>query len=113
MNTTEREPVRSARVRFALMGFDQDAAIRQYAFQGMTDGIHTNFTVGVNLALIPSFGIHIQELPLLCRKLLERQVEGQENHALTVGEGEMRVYADDREMAQGARERKRKFARNP
>jgi len=58
------------------MGFDQAAGVRLYAFQGDADGIRTDYTVGVDLALTASHGIRIQELPLLCRELLERQVEG-------------------------------------
>lgn len=113
MNTSQREPVRSMKVRFALMGFDQDAGVRLYAFQGIADGMRSNFTVGVDLALIRSFGIQIQELPLLCRELLEGQVEGQEPRMLTLTDKELRVYADNCAMAREAAALRRKPARRP
>jgi len=81
-------------MRYLMMGFDQDTGVRQYAFQGIADGIRTDFTVGVELALIPRYGIRIQELPLLCRGLLERQGEGEERRKFTLAETEMRAYAD-------------------
>ena len=112
MNTSEREPVTSSKVRFTLMGFDQNANLRRYAFQGNVDGVRTAFTVAVDLALILRFGIHIQELPLLCRELLERQVEGQEERALTLTEKEMRVQAENRSMARQAADQRRNSHRH-
>jgi len=100
-------------VRFTLTGFNQKAGVRLYAFEGIADGIRTSFTVGVDLALIPRFGIHIQELPLLCRELLERQAEGREERTLTFTEEEMRVHAHNRELAREAADRKRKAVRRP
>jgi hypothetical protein len=94
-------------MRFILLGYDQDAGIRMYAFQGLGEGTRTNFTVGVDLALIPGFGIHIQELPLLCRELLEREGEAEDSCALTLSEGEMRVYADVRAAAREAAKKKK------
>jgi hypothetical protein len=102
MNTSQREPVTTSKVRFTLMGFDQNAGIRLYAFQGTLDGTRATFTVSVDLALIPTFGIQIQDLPLLCRELLERQVEGQESRTLTLTDTEMRVQADNCAMAREA-----------
>jgi hypothetical protein len=57
-------------MHYVLMGFDQEAGVRQYAFEGLVDGARTNFTVGVDMALIPGSGIGIQDLPLLCREIL-------------------------------------------
>jgi hypothetical protein len=111
-DTPLREPVTTVRVRFTLMGFDQKSGVRQYAFQGTAAGIRTNFTVGVDMALVQTFGIHIQELPLLCRELLEKQVEGVETHALTLTDKEMRAYSDNAAMARDAAVR-RKPARKP
>lgn len=89
-------------MRFAFVGFDQNASLRRYAFQQNVDGIRTAFTVGVDLALIRGFGIRIQELPLLCRELLEQQVEGREIRAVTLTEKEMRVHAEKRSIARVA-----------
>lgn len=112
-NSSEREPVRSAKARYILEGFRQEAGVRIYSFQSTVDGVRTDFTVGVNLALIPTYGIHIQELPLLCRELLERQIEGQEQHSLTLSETEMRVLADTAALARETAAQRRKPRRPP
>ncbi len=100
-------------MQFVLMGFDQDAGIRLYAFRGIADGTHTDFTVGVELALIPRYGIRIQELPLLCRELLERRAEGCLESTLTFTETEMRIYADNCASARDAAAQKRQALRKP
>jgi hypothetical protein len=46
------------------------------------------------LALIPNYGIRIQDLPLLCRELLQKRVESSEISALTFTEHEMRAHAE-------------------
>ena len=113
MNSAQREPVTSVKVRFILMGFEQNAGVRLYAFEGIANGIRTKFTVGVDLALIHGFGIQIQELPLLCRGLLERQLEDNETRTLTLTANDMRTYADNCAMAREATALKRKSARKP
>ena len=111
--TSDREPVRSSKVRFNLMGFDQNAGVRLYAFQGDADGVRSNFTVGVDLALTASHGIRIQELPLLCRELLERQIEGTGSRTLTLTENECAFYADNAATARESAVKKRKRASSP
>lgn len=81
-------------MQYILLGYDQAAGVRMYAFQGLANGARTNFTVGVDLTLINGYGIRIQDLPLLCRELLERRMEGGEARVLTLDEGEMRGYAE-------------------
>jgi len=95
------------------MGFDQNAGVRLYAFQGDADGVRSNFTVGVDLALTASHGIRIQELPLLCRELLERQVEGPGGRTLTLTENECAFYADSAATARESAVKKRKRASSP
>jgi len=85
---------------FVMMGFDQVAGVRRYAFQSLVDGTRIDYTVAVELALIPRYGIRIQELPLLCRALLERRGEGVEQRTLTFTEAEMRICADNVAAAQ-------------
>jgi hypothetical protein len=65
------------------------------------------------LALIKSYGIRIQELPLLCRGLLERQEEGEEKRTFTFAEREMRAYADICATAREAAAQKKRLARRP
>ena len=100
-------------MRFTLLGFDQDAGVRIYAYQGIMEGVRTTFTVGVDLSLMQRFGIQIQELPLLCRGLLERQLETEGPHALTLTGTEMRVYAENCAIARESAARGRKRPRTP
>src|SRR5580704_7060777 len=96
-------------MQFILTGFTQETGFRVFAFGGVVVGqIRTVFTVRADLALSRRYGIPMQELPLLCRSLLDRQEEsGQEpnesgerdssaKHALTFSEEEMRACADKR-----------------
>src|SRR5579859_7051557 len=96
-------------MQFILTGFTQDTGFRVFAFEGVAIGqIRTIFTVKADLALSRRYGIAMQELPLLCRSLLDRQEEGGhiedetgelevvDKHTLTFSEDEMRACADKR-----------------
>jgi hypothetical protein len=85
---------RSVAVQFSLMGFTQDTGFRVFAFEGIAaDRTKLEYTVRADLALSRQYGIRMQELPLLCRGLLERNVEGEQNFAVTFSEDEMRLHA--------------------
>ncbi len=90
----ERSGEKSAKTQYILTGFSQTACIRLYAFEGIGDGRRVDYTVAVNLSLIPNYGIRIQDLPLLCRELLQKRVESSEISALTYTEDEMRAQAE-------------------
>ncbi len=100
-------------MQFILKGFSQAMAFRVFAFEGIAGGrTRTAFTVRADLALIRKYGIRLQDLPLLCRAVLERRPEGEERRAFTYTEEDMGVYADcaaEREQAA----RKRKAPRRP
>ncbi|MFB3829184.1 MAG: hypothetical protein ACE15B_20625 [Bryobacteraceae bacterium] len=98
-------------MRFVLLGFDQDAGVRAYAFKGIEGAADTAYTVQVELALISQYGIRIQDLPLLCRELLERRVEAGDDRTLTFTESDMRVHANGCEMARQSAAQKRKNKR--
>ena len=96
-------------MQFILTGFTQETGFRVFAFEGVVVGqIRTVFTVRADLALSRRYGIAMQELPLLCRSLLDRQEEDGHNtdesgehdslakHALTFSEEEMRVGEERR-----------------
>ena len=82
---------------FIFNGFTQDMGFRVFAFERMgPDRIRTKYTVRADLALLLRYGIRMQELPLLCRGLLERRSDnGEETGALTFTEDDMRLYAKD------------------
>ena len=82
-------------MQFILKGFSQVRGFRVFAFEGVAvDRTRTLFTVGTDLALTQRYGIRLQELPLLCRAVLERCREGEESRAFTYTEEDMRLYAE-------------------
>jgi hypothetical protein len=101
-------------MQFSLTGFSQSANVRLYAFQGVTnEGMHREFTVGVDLNLARRYAISLQELPLMCRKLLEGQPAVGEVESLTFSEQEMLGIAERRAEAQREAEQKSKNHRRP
>jgi hypothetical protein len=108
-------------MQFILTGFTQETGFRVFAFEGVVVGqIRTVFTVRADLALSRRYGIAMQELPLLCRSLLDRQDEGGlnkdeggENHALIFSEEEMRAWADKRAADRAVAALKKKTPRRP
>lgn len=77
---------------FALTGFASEMAFRVFAFDGIVGGVRQpGFTVRTDLALARKHGISLQDLPVLCRGLLERM--GSENRALTFTEDQMSAHA--------------------
>ena len=115
-------------MQFILTGFTQDVGFRVFAFEGVAVGqIRTVFTVRADLALSRRYGIAMQELPLLCRSLLDRQDESiaetseaapsdlpvVEKHTLTFTEDEMRACADKRAADRALAASKRKAPRRP
>src|SRR2546422_436586 len=101
-------------MQFVLNGFTQDMGFRVFAFEGIAeDRVRTEFTVRADVALVRRHGIPLQELPLVCRSLLEKLDEGAENHTLTFTEDAMRVYVNDCAAKREAAAQKRKPARKP
>jgi len=101
-------------MQFVLTGFTQDNGFRVFAFERLgEDRVRSKFTVRADLALIRRYGIRIQELPLMCRAILERREEGEENRALTFTEDEMCRHAKDSVAARDAAAQKRKPPRRP
>lgn len=101
-------------MQFMLSTFTQDMGFRVFAFEGVDeDRVRTPFLVRVDLALIRTYGIRMQELPLLCRSLLERRDAASEAHTITFTEEEMSTYSKDCVAAREAAAQKRKPPRKP
>jgi len=97
-----------------LTGFTQDREFRVFAFARTgTDEMRADYTVRADLSLIRRYDIRLQELPLLCRNLLERRGDQDKTHTLTFTEEEMRVYANDCAATRNAAARKRTPPRRP
>ncbi len=101
-------------MQFILTGFTQDMGFRVFAFERIgEDRIATKYAVKADLALVRRYGIRVQELPLLCRGLLERRDTGDETRTVTFTEDEMAIYAKDCAVAREAAAQKRKPPRRP
>jgi hypothetical protein len=101
-------------MQFVLTGFTQDLGSRVFAFEGVApDKIRTAFTVRADLAAARRYGIQMQDLPLLCRALLERSEDGNQTKALIFCEEQMRRWSSDRATAREVAALKRKPPRRP
>ncbi len=79
---------------FVLNGFSQDGEFRVFSFQGIAaDHARTTFRVRIHLALSRQYGIRIQDLPILCKALLERSGEPPSSRNTTFTERLMSEYA--------------------
>jgi hypothetical protein len=89
--------VQAQKFRFSMTGFTQDGGSRVFAFTRVeADGTRAEFTVKADLALSRRYAIAVQELPLLCRLLLEGLSEAGEMRALTYTEDQMSLHAKER-----------------
>jgi hypothetical protein len=101
-------------MQFILTGFTQDREFRVFAFEGISaDRVRTPFTVRADLALSRIYGIRLQELPLMCRGILEHREEGEEQSALTFTEDAMRLHASNCVAARALAAQKKKAPRRP
>ena len=105
----------STNVRNTLVGFTHDKGFRVFWFDRLgIDRVRTRCTVSADLALIRTYGIQIQELPLLCRDLLDRCEEGREIQPLIFAESDMRNCANERAAVREEAARKKKpWRRSP
>jgi hypothetical protein len=99
-------------VNFILTGFTQIEGFRVFGFEGRRSGktlaIHT---VRADLDLTRRHGIAVQDLPLLCRAMLDRTPEDEERRAWIFTEEEMSRHERTCEAARAAAAaRKRGFA---
>lgn len=100
-------------MQFVLMGFSESRGFRVFIFEGIApDRTRSPFTVKTDLALARQYGIRLQELPLLCRAVLERSYSGLEKRAFTYTEDDMRQHAGIAASREEAL-RKRKPPRKP
>lgn len=81
--------------RYLLVSFEQRTNIRQYSFSGRNEeGEKHEFFVDVDLNLTRRHGVPMQEIPLLCCRLLEEKAVAQQDRELTLTEAHMEVFAE-------------------
>lgn len=96
-------------MEYLLTGFTHEKDFRVFSFESVgTDKVWTKRTVRADLAIARKHGIALQELPLLCRGLLDRAETDAENLSLTLTEVDIRTLADERASARAMAAAKRK-----
>ncbi len=94
-------------MHFVLVGFSEKTGFRIFEFEGVAaDHTRTALTVRTDLAMARRYGIRLQELPLLCRGVLERRGEGEVGPAFTYTEAAMSEYAGVVAAREAANKRK-------
>lgn len=85
---------RNPKVQFILSGFAQENDVRVFTFEDTScDGGGVQYSVRADLGLARRYGIATQELPLLCRSMLERCDRSQELGTISFGEEAMSSHA--------------------
>ena len=98
-------------MQYILTGFTHDVGFRVFAFEGIgEDRVRTAYSVRADLSLVRKYGIPMQELPLLCRTILEKRDGNDTRRTFTYTEAAMCVRAD---MIAALAAQKRKPARRP
>jgi hypothetical protein len=95
-------------MKFAFKGFAQDGAYRVFSFEALprTPELGT-FWVRADLSLARKHKISVQELPLLCRAVLENRATESGEHTVVYTDAEMIVHADARDLVNEKRKARR------
>ena len=97
-----------------LTGFTQEMEFRVFAFECVeADRTRTAYKVKADLSLIRRYDIRTQELPLLCRGLIELREVADQTRTFTFTEDKMRACANERAATRAAAAQKRKPPRQP
>jgi len=82
-------------MEFVLVGFREEQGARCFTFEGIArDRTRKQYTVTADLEMLRKYQIAVQELPLLCRRLLERESLVSETATLPFTEQLMREHQD-------------------
>ena len=101
-------------MQFILTGFTQQLGFRVFGFEGRReDKSKSDYTVKADLSLIQKYGIRVQQLPLLCRALLDRTTEEETQRAWTFTEAEMSLHEKDCAASRSAAAAKKRLTRKP
>jgi len=105
---------RSVKLQFVLTGFTQELGFRVFAFERLSgDRARTRCMVKADLVLVRQYGIRLQELPLMCRGLLEKRDDSEGPPTVIFSEDQMRACANERAAAKEGAAHKRKAPRRP
>jgi hypothetical protein len=100
-----------ANVEFVLAGFRQFEAVRQFYFDAVgADRTRRRVSVDADLDLVRRYRIPVQELPLLCRRLLDARAKAE---SITFTESDIAQYSRERTAASKALLDRRRAHRPP
>jgi hypothetical protein len=106
--------VDNPKTQFVITGFSDSDGFRIFRFEGVAPGrLKTHWTVTIDLALSRRYGIQMQELPLLCRGVLDRHDNSLEARDLTYSEADMNQRKEAAKAARLQAARNRKPPRRP
>ena len=101
-------------MQFVLTGFTPDTGFRIFKFEGIgEDRSRIEFTVRTDLALTRKYGIQMQDLPLLCRGLLDRLDDNEARRHFVFSEEEMRGRAEQRAAEKDVADKKKAARKTP
>jgi hypothetical protein len=101
-------------MEFSMTGFKQDRLVRRYTFKAPSANKTVRlFAVEMDVTLLRKYGISLQEIPLLCCRLLEKAALPEDQHVLTFSEELMREHAENRAAMERLARDKRKAHRRP
>jgi len=93
---------------FAFTGFSQQGADRVFSFELLPRSPEcSTFEVRADIAVARRYKISLQQLPILCRGVLENQPETARSHTATYSAADMLVYANARNAAEANRKARR------
>ena len=74
----------TSKMQFMLTGFSELMGFRVFKFEGVAaDRSRSAYAVKADMALVRRYGIRLQELPLLCKAVLERWHQSGDKRAFT------------------------------
>lgn len=107
---TEAGPIK---LQYVLVDFVQTRGRREFHFEGVAaDQTRTRFSVTADLDLARRYGISLQELPLLCRMVLDQRAPNDERRAFLYTEEEMRQHHQIEVEKKSSQARRGKFPRH-
>lgn len=85
---------KASSLQFAFVGFTQSTGRRVFEFECVAPSrVRTQYSVSADLALARKYGIKMQELPLICRAVLEQRSAEADLQVFNLTELDMSVIA--------------------
>ena len=88
-------PAKDLKIRFIFSGFKQDEGFRVFFFEDSgKEHMGSKYSVRADLSLARRLGIPTQDLPLLCRAILERGDSSRGSETILFSEAEMNLHVN-------------------